>query len=134
MKIVNIENFLLLIGTLVITASVALVTKKQPRRGNNKSYLEILFVSGLSLSAVLAMSKVVYKVLTDENFQNCLGSDSQILLLLAALLGIYISIKEIWKLWLFVTLYAKSTDKMPRQHTSNPKIPKVSKAIGSPFY
>jgi hypothetical protein len=29
MKIVNIENFLLLIGTLVITASVALVTKKQ---------------------------------------------------------------------------------------------------------
>ncbi len=38
------------------------------------------------------------------------------------------------KTWLFVTLYAKSTDKMPRQHTSNPKIPKVSKAIGSPFY
>jgi hypothetical protein len=36
--------------------------------------------------------------------------------------------------WLFVTLYAKLTDKMPRQHTSNPKIPKVSKAIGSPFY
>jgi hypothetical protein len=36
--------------------------------------------------------------------------------------------------WLFVTLYAKSTYKMPRQHTSNPKIPKVSKAIGSPFY
>jgi hypothetical protein len=35
---------------------------------------------------------------------------------------------------LFVTLYAKSTDKMPRQHTSNPKIPKVSKAIASPFY
>jgi hypothetical protein len=38
------------------------------------------------------------------------------------------------KLRLFVTLYAKSTYKMPRQHTSNPKIPKVSKAIGSPFY
>jgi hypothetical protein len=38
------------------------------------------------------------------------------------------------QLWLFVTLYAKLTDKMPRQHTSNPKIPKVSKAIGSPFY
>ena len=37
-------------------------------------------------------------------------------------------------LGLFVTLYAKLTDKMPRQHTSNPKIPKVSKAIGSPFY
>jgi IS30 family transposase len=36
--------------------------------------------------------------------------------------------------WLFVTLYAKSTDKMPRQHTSNPKIPKVSQAIASPFY
>ena len=35
---------------------------------------------------------------------------------------------------LFVTLYAKSTYKVPRQHTSNPKIPKVSKAIGSPFY
>jgi hypothetical protein len=35
---------------------------------------------------------------------------------------------------LFVTLYAKSTYKMPRQHTSNPKIPKVSQAIGSPFY
>jgi hypothetical protein len=35
---------------------------------------------------------------------------------------------------LFVTLYAKSTDKMPRQHTSNPKIPKVSKAIASSFY
>ncbi len=38
------------------------------------------------------------------------------------------------EIWLFVTLYAKSTDKMPRQHTSNPKIPKVSKAIASPFY
>jgi transposase len=38
------------------------------------------------------------------------------------------------QLRLFVTLYAKSTYKMPRQHTSNPKIPKVSKAIGSPFY
>ena len=37
-------------------------------------------------------------------------------------------------LWLFVTLYAKSTYKMPRQHTSNPKIPKVSKAIASSFY
>ena len=37
-------------------------------------------------------------------------------------------------LGLFVTLYAKSTDKMPRQHTSNPKIPKVSQAIASPFY
>jgi hypothetical protein len=36
--------------------------------------------------------------------------------------------------WLFVTLYAKSTDKMPRQHTSNRKIPKVSKAIASSFY
>ncbi|MDB9508963.1 hypothetical protein [Microcystis aeruginosa] len=35
---------------------------------------------------------------------------------------------------LFVTLYAKLTDKMPRQHTSNPKITKVSKAIASPFY
>ena len=99
MKIVNFENVLLLIGTVLITASVTLVTKKQPRRGNNKSYLEILFVSGLSLSAVLAMSKVVHKVLTDENFQNCLGSDSQILLLLAAVLGIYISLKEIRKLF-----------------------------------
>jgi len=39
-----------------------------------------------------------------------------------------------FSLWLFVTLYAKSTYKMPRQHTSNPKIPKVSQAIGSPFY
>jgi hypothetical protein len=38
------------------------------------------------------------------------------------------------KFWLFVILYAKSTEKMPRQHTSNPKIPKVSKAIASPFY
>jgi hypothetical protein len=38
------------------------------------------------------------------------------------------------KIGLFVTLYAKSTDKMPRQHTSNQKIPKVSKAIASPFY
>jgi hypothetical protein len=38
------------------------------------------------------------------------------------------------KIGLFVTLYAKSTDKMPRQHTSNPKIPKVSQAIASPFY
>ena len=35
---------------------------------------------------------------------------------------------------LFVTLYAKSTYKVPRQHTSNPKIPKVSKAIASSFY
>ena len=99
MKIVNIENFLLLIGTLVITASVAVVTRRRQRRGNNKSYLEILFVSGLSLSAVLAMSKVVHKVLTDENFQNCLGSDSQILILLGAVLGIYISINEIRKLF-----------------------------------
>lgn len=99
MKIVNFENVLLLIGTVLITASVALVTKKQPRRGNNKSYLEILFVSGLSLSAVLAMSKVVHKVLTDENFQKCLGSDSQIPLLLGAVLGIYISLKEICKLF-----------------------------------
>ncbi len=41
---------------------------------------------------------------------------------------------EISQIWLFVTLYAKSTDKMPRQHTSNPKIPKVSQAIASPFY
>jgi hypothetical protein len=39
-----------------------------------------------------------------------------------------------YNIWLFVTFYAKLTDKMPRQHTSNPKIPKVSKAIGSPFY
>ncbi|MFM8308784.1 MAG: hypothetical protein ACKN87_17530 [Microcystis aeruginosa] len=99
MKIVNFENFLLLIGTLLITASVAIVTRKQQRGGNNKSYLEIIFVSGLSLSAVLAMSKVVHKVLTDENFQNCLGSDSQILLLLAAGVGIYISINEIRKLF-----------------------------------
>jgi hypothetical protein len=99
MKIVNIENFLLLIGTLVITASVALVTKKQPRRGNNKSYLEILFVSGLTLWTAFTLVKVVYKVLTDENFQKCLGSDSQIPLLLGAVLGIYISIKEIWKLF-----------------------------------
>jgi len=83
----------------IITHRVSEMLPKQPRRGNNKSYLEILFVSGLSLSAVFAMSKVVYKVLTDENFQNCLGSDSQILLLLAAVLGIYISIKEIWKLF-----------------------------------
>jgi len=86
MKIVNIENFLLLIGTLVITASVALVTKKQPRRGNNKSYLEILFVSGLTLWTAFTLVKVVYKVLTDENFQKCLGSDSQIPLLLGAVL------------------------------------------------
>jgi hypothetical protein len=42
--------------------------------------------------------------------------------------------KDYGQFWLFVTLYAKSTDKMPRQHTSNPKIPKVSKAIASPFY
>ncbi|UZO79033.1 thioredoxin family protein [Microcystis aeruginosa str. Chao 1910] len=42
--------------------------------------------------------------------------------------------EELQQTRLFVTLYAKSTDKMPRQHTSNPKIPKVSQAIGSPFY
>ena len=46
--------------------------------------------------------------------------------------GGYVS--EIKDIRLFVTLYAKSTYKMPRQHTSNPKIPKVSKAIASPFY
>ncbi len=32
---------------------------------------------------------------------------------------------------LFVTLYAKLTDKMPRQPTFHQKIPKVSKAIAS---
>ncbi|GCL54676.1 hypothetical protein NIES3806_20190 [Microcystis aeruginosa NIES-3806] len=99
MKIVNIENFLLLIGTLVITASVALVTRRRQRRGNNKSYLEILFVSGLTLWTAFTLVKVVYKVLTDENFQKCLGSDSQILILLAAVLGIFISIQEICKLF-----------------------------------
>jgi tetratricopeptide (TPR) repeat protein len=45
---------------------------------------------------------------------------------------LYLELQE--EIGLFVTLYAKSTDKMPRQHTSNPKIPKVSKAIASPFY
>ena len=99
MKIVNIENFLLLIGTLVITASVAVVTRRRQRRGNNKSYLEILFVSGLTLWTAFTLFKVVYKVLTDENFQKCLGSDSQIPLLLGAVLGIYIAIKEICKLF-----------------------------------
>ncbi|GCA70657.1 MULTISPECIES: hypothetical protein [Microcystis] len=99
MKIVNIENFLLLIGTLVITASVAVVTRRRQRRGNNKSYLEILFVSGLTLWTAFTLFKVVYKVLTDENFQKCLGSDSQIPLLLGAVVGIYISINEIRKLF-----------------------------------
>lgn len=99
MKIVNIENVLLLIGTLVITASVAVVTRRRQRRGNNKSYLEILFVSGLTLWTAFTLFKVVYKVLTDENFQKCLGSDSQIPLLLGAVVGIYISINEIRKLF-----------------------------------
>ena len=99
MKIVNIENFLLLIGTLVMTASVAVVTRRRQRRGNNKSYLEILFVSGLTLWTAFTLFKVVYKVLTDENFQKCLGSDSQIPLLLGAVVGIYISINEICKLF-----------------------------------
>ena len=99
MKIVNIENFLLLIGTLVITASVAVVTRRRQRRANNKSYLEILFVSALTLWTAFTLFKVVYKVLTDENFQKCLGSDSQIPLLLGAVVGIYISIKEICKLF-----------------------------------
>ncbi|MCA2718685.1 MULTISPECIES: hypothetical protein [Microcystis] len=99
MKIVNIENVLLLIGTLVITASVAVVTRRRQRRGNNKSYLEILFVSALTLWTAFTLFKVVYKVLTDENFQKCLGSDSQIPLLLGAVVGIYISINEIRKLF-----------------------------------
>lgn len=99
MKIDNLESLLLLVGTLVITAGVAIVTRKQQRRGTNKSYIEILFLSGLTLWTAFGLFKVVYKALTDQAFQACLGGDGKAVLLLGAAVGIYISVREICRLF-----------------------------------
>lgn len=99
MKIDNLESLLLLVGTLVITAGVAIVTRKQQRRGTNKSFPDILFLSGLTLWTISTLLKVGYKVLTDENFQKCLGSDSQLPLLLGVAASIYFSVREICRLF-----------------------------------
>jgi len=89
---------------------------------------------GIEINEELARVAKMNMIIHDDGHTNIVGHDALDFLEHLTALKPELVPNKFDVIWLFVTLYAKSTYKMPRQHTSNPKIPKVSKAIGSPFY
>jgi len=93
----NLSFLSLWLGVMLfVVIAVPLVRK---RRGKNAPNEQDFIVAGFALGSAIALFKVLIKLLTQEKLQNDLDWDGTIALCISSGLGIYLSLKEIIKLF-----------------------------------
>ncbi len=83
-----------------ITAFIGLVVViTQKARKQSLPASEQFVVMALAVGSTIAFGQVLYKIFVLETLRDLLGSDGTIALCIGSCFGIYLSIKEIWKLF-----------------------------------
>jgi lysylphosphatidylglycerol synthetase-like protein (DUF2156 family) len=91
-------NFLYIwLGVMIIVTITAPIIRE--KRGLNSLDTEDFVVVGFALSGAIALFKVLLKVLTETQLQKDLDWDGTIALCISSVLGIYLSLKEVIKLF-----------------------------------
>jgi ABC-type Fe3+-siderophore transport system permease subunit len=91
-------NFLFVWGAVMVTVIIAAsIFRKKPNK-NSLSETEFL-LTGFAIGSAISLVKVLIKVIGDEKLQADLDLDGAISLCLGCGLGIYLSLKEVIKLF-----------------------------------
>jgi hypothetical protein len=91
-------NFLYIwLGVMVIVLLAAPLVRKRRKKAalDEKDFV----VAGFALSGAISLLKVGIKVLLDEKLQSALDWDGTIAICISCFLGIYLSLKELIKLF-----------------------------------
>jgi hypothetical protein len=91
-------NFLFVWGALTVAVIIAASILRKNRQQNSLSEPEII-VTGFAIGSAISLAKVLIKVVGDEKLQADLDLDGAISLCLGCMLGIYLSLKEVIKLF-----------------------------------
>ncbi len=81
---------------LVVIIAAPLVRKKRSKPALDE---KDLVVAGFALGSAISLAKVLFKVVIEKKLQTDLDWDGTIALCLSCGLGIYLSLKEIYKLF-----------------------------------
>jgi hypothetical protein len=91
-------NFLYIwlgVMTVVLLAAPLIRTMRGRKALNSEDFV----VAGFALGGAIALIKVLIKLLTQEKLQTDLDLDGSIALCISSGLGIYLSLKEVFKLF-----------------------------------
>ncbi len=81
---------------LVVVVAAPLIRKK---RGKQVAEQQEFIVAGFALGSAFALLRVLFKVVTEEKLQTDLEWDGTVAICISSGLGIYLSLKEIIKLF-----------------------------------
>ena len=91
-------NFLYVwLGVMVVVSIAAPLVRKT--RGQNAPDAQDFIVAGFALGSAIALVKVLIKLITQEKLQADLDWDGTVALCISSGLGIYLSLKEVIKLF-----------------------------------
>jgi hypothetical protein len=91
-------NFLYIwLGVMIVSIFIAPLIRGI--RGQKPPQPEEFVVAGFALGGAIALSKVLIKLLTQEKLQADLDWDGSIALCISSGLGIYLSLKEVLKVF-----------------------------------
>lgn len=91
-------NFLYIwLGVMLFVGIAAPLVRKNRKKNalNEKDFV----VTGFALGSTIALGKILFKVIVDTKLQTDLDWDGTIGLCISCGLGIYLSLKEIYKLF-----------------------------------
>jgi hypothetical protein len=91
-------NFLY-IWLIVMIAALLAAKLARKSRGRKGPSTDEFVVAGFALGGAIALFKVLVKLVTQEKLQTDLDWDGTIALCISSGLGIYISLKEVFKLF-----------------------------------
>jgi hypothetical protein len=85
------------VGVMAVVLLIAPLIRNN--RGRKPPKTEEFVIAGFALGGAIALIKVLIKLLTQEKLQADLDFDGSIALCISSALGIYFSLKEVWKLF-----------------------------------
>ncbi len=91
-------NFLFVWGALTVAVIIAASILRKNRKKNSLSETEF-FLTGFAIGSAISLAKVRIKVIGDEKLQADLDLDGAISLCLGCGFGIFLSLKEVIKLF-----------------------------------
>jgi hypothetical protein len=97
MNLQNRDFLYIWLGLMVFVTVLSLVLRKQRRAKVPDT--EDFIVAGFALGGAIALFKVLVKVISDERLQADLDWDGTVAICISSFLGIYLSLKEVWKLF-----------------------------------
>lgn len=91
-------NLLFVWGAVMVTVIIAASIVRKNRQQNSLSETEII-LTGFAIGSAISLTKVLIKVVGDQKLQADLDLDGGISLCIGCGLGIYLSLKEVIKLF-----------------------------------